>query len=41
MAEGLFEQVWTEKYRPQRLEEVVGQREIVSRLRSFVENSGK
>ena len=29
--------IWTEKYRPDTLEEVVGQEEIVDRLKSFVE----
>jgi replication factor C small subunit len=38
MAEKLFEEVWTEKYRPQGLDDVVGQKEIVSRLQSFVKN---
>jgi len=38
MAEEAFEQVWTEKYRPQTLEDVVGQIEIVNRLKSFVQN---
>jgi len=33
-----FEQVWTEKYRPQTLDDVIGQQHIVSRLKSFVEN---
>ncbi|MDD1656726.1 MAG: replication factor C small subunit [Methanomicrobiales archaeon] len=28
--------IWIEKYRPQRLEEMVGQKEIVERLRSYV-----
>lgn len=30
-------EVWTEKYRPDTLDEVVGQEEIVDRLKSFVE----
>ncbi len=29
--------IWTEKYRPQRFDEVRGQREIVERVRAFVE----
>ncbi len=29
-------QIWTEKYRPQRFDEIVGQREIVARLRALV-----
>ncbi len=31
-------QVWVEKYRPQKLSEIVGQDGIVDRLKSFVEN---
>lgn len=31
------EEIWVEKYRPRKLEEIVGQREIISRLQSFVE----
>ncbi|MFH0928979.1 MAG: replication factor C small subunit [Candidatus Aenigmatarchaeota archaeon] len=30
--------IWTEKYRPQRLEEIVNQKHVVERLRSFVKN---
>lgn len=37
MAETLVN-IWTEKYRPQTLDDVVGQKEIVERLKSFVEN---
>src|SRR3989338_4068626 len=29
--------IWTEKYRPQKFSEIVGQKEIVSRISSFVE----
>lgn len=31
-------EVWTEKYRPKRLSEIVGQEEIVKHLKAFVEN---
>ncbi len=31
-------EVWTEKYRPSRLDEVVNQKEIVEKLKGFVEN---
>ncbi|MCD6557818.1 MAG: replication factor C small subunit [Candidatus Aenigmarchaeota archaeon] len=32
----MFEEIWTEKYRPKKLEEMAGQNEIVNRLESFV-----
>ncbi len=31
-------EIWTEKYRPRKLSEVVGQKEIVEKLRAFVKN---
>jgi len=31
-------EIWTEKYRPKRLSEIVGQEEIVRHLKAFVEN---
>jgi len=31
-----MQEIWTEKYRPQKLKEMVGQRDIVERLQSFV-----
>ncbi|MBS3168124.1 replication factor C small subunit [Candidatus Woesearchaeota archaeon] len=31
-------QIWTEKYRPQNFEEVKGQKEIIDRIKSLVEN---
>ncbi len=33
-----FNQVWTEKYRPETLEEVAGHKDTVSRLKAFVQN---
>ncbi|MBW3010919.1 replication factor C small subunit [Candidatus Woesearchaeota archaeon] len=33
-----MENIWTEKYRPSKFEEVKGQKEIVSRVKAFVEN---
>jgi len=35
--EGLSEIIWAEKYRPQDLDEIVGQDEIVKRARAFIE----
>jgi len=37
-SDNAFEQIWTEKYRPFTLDDVVGQGEIVKRLRAFVKN---
>ncbi|MBI4018062.1 MAG: replication factor C small subunit [Candidatus Aenigmarchaeota archaeon] len=34
----MLEEIWTEKYRPKKLGEVVGQEEITKRLESFVKN---
>ena len=34
-----MEDVWVEKYRPKRLDEIVGQKEIVERLKSYVESN--
>ncbi|MDT7890918.1 MAG: AAA family ATPase, partial [Candidatus Nanopusillus sp.] len=31
-------EIWTEKYRPKRLDDIKGQDEIVKRLKAFVEN---
>jgi replication factor C small subunit len=31
-------EIWTEKYRPQKLEEIVDQKHVVDRLKSFVKN---
>ncbi|MCX6815236.1 MAG: replication factor C small subunit [Candidatus Aenigmarchaeota archaeon] len=34
----MLESIWTEKYRPKRLEEVIGQEHVVPRIKSFIEN---
>jgi replication factor C small subunit len=31
-------EIWTEKYRPKKLDDIKGQDEIVKRLKAFVEN---
>src|SRR3989338_6605961 len=36
MPEDLAEAIWTEKYRPRSFDDIVGQKEIVSRVKSFV-----
>ncbi len=33
-----FEEIWTEKYRPDKLENIIGQSHVVERLKSFVKN---
>ncbi|MGA1822438.1 MAG: replication factor C small subunit [Thermoplasmatota archaeon] len=33
-----MQEIWTEKYRPKRLDQIVGQREIIDRLKAIVEN---
>ncbi len=38
MAQGKVEEIWTEKYRPQRLADIVGQKHVVERLQHFVKN---
>jgi replication factor C small subunit len=32
-------EIWTEKYRPKKLNEVVGQKHVVERLRAYVETN--
>ena len=36
---GDINSIWTEKYRPQDFSEVKGQKEVVSRVKAFVEQS--
>ncbi|MCK4669704.1 MAG: replication factor C small subunit [Nanoarchaeota archaeon] len=33
-----MDKIWTEKYRPSKFEEIKGQKEVVSRVKAFVEN---
>ena len=33
---GAVEEIWTEKYRPRKLDDIIGQRHIVERLKHFV-----